>query len=326
MVLLALGCSLLGVGGQAQVWAGVQEVALEQLPGGLAPSEQWASKDQARQEAFVQALLQEALDVLPWTIGPARQRALGQALAKYSQSLVLSYCQEQYRRRPGLIRYQAQITVNTPGIKERLKDWGTFYTAAQSLRIGLHTKGLDADQGSRLSRWMLISGLKARQVDDPVLTVSHGRGLWRLGLETQGKDWDQSGVNLERAWSELWSRYFAQKSVQGRVVQSFVLRVSGYPTVQGVYGLDGRLRDMGKSIDQVQLDLVCLRPSGIKAEWELTVLDEQALAGSLSRFVAQRGLNFELLPLGPKDKDHEKRPAGLGSGPKAEGQKPGPRP
>ena len=282
------------IGGTATALAGMQQVVLEQNPADHSPREQWTTADKARNVAFVKAVVQEAEAIVPGRMDPAQRAAVRKELAGAARSLVLSYAGERYTRSPGRIRYQAEVAVNTPQLKARLKKWGTFYTAGNAVGFRLETQGLTEEQRREVSHWQAVSGVAPRSVDAPALQIVARDGLWRLELRTQGQRWSHSAPGVATAWQEVWSRYFAQSAIQARVVDRMRLEVSGWPTVEGVSGWSTLLGEWDASVDEAELVTMRLDEAGVQAWWVLRVLDAARLKQQVSRAASRQKLDFAL--------------------------------
>ncbi|MES9995047.1 hypothetical protein [Desulfovibrio aminophilus] len=244
----------------------------------------------ARQAAFVQAVNQAVLAILPARPGEAQQAKLQEYFQDRAQQYITGYQDVSAVQEPEGLRLTLNVEVNQTALRAVLNRCGAYATAGRPLAYDLRLLSpLTAEESRRLDDLAVMGGLERHAGVLPEFTLERGVGtLWKGTIrttETQLSDVHPDPVGL---WEKLWSRYFAgQSSVSAGSFTT--LRVSGWFSPDGAAEFDRVLRDFGAVQDVQMLDME-LATSGVAASWRFKVIDAEALEARLKEYLPSRGL------------------------------------
>ncbi|MCM0755851.1 hypothetical protein M7784_11415 [Desulfovibrio aminophilus] len=244
----------------------------------------------ARQGAFVQAVNQAVLALLPAAPGEAQQAKLREYFQDRAQQYVTGYQDVSAVQEPEGLRLTLNVEVNQSALRSMLRRCGAYYTAGHPLAYDLRLLSpLTAEESRRLDDLAVMGGLERHAGALPEFTLERGVGtLWKGTLrtpETQLSDTQPDPVGL---WEKLWNRYFAGQTTAA-AGNFTVLRVSGWFSPDGAAEFDRMLRAFG-AVQDVQMLGMELATSGVAASWRFKVVDAEALEARLKEYLPSRGL------------------------------------
>lgn len=255
-------------------------------------------RTRARNEAFARAVLQEAAEILPGSLSQERMELLLELLEPRAQSFVLSYTEEDVVQKNDRMSLILSVQINEWVLKDYLKAWGTYYTAAgKSWRYVLHTRSLQEEDRKELRKLEKLTGVQQTASGRPELLLKReGRkGKYVQGrLETAEKEWKVTDTELRAVWKGLWTRYFSQPEVRDRVIERVVLRIKGWDTSTGVQAFDSRLAQWGSMAEKPRLLDMRMHPGRIEGSWLLATVNARELRERLREYTEPRGLTFLL--------------------------------
>lgn len=249
----------------------------------------------ARSEAFVGAVWQEALDVLPGSLNEIRAARLRDYLEPMAERFVMSYSLLAAKRTEKGYAAEYEVAVNRDQLVKTLKELGTYYTVNRPIPYSLTVKGPASESWTRLSELQLVSGLDAVGRADLELILDYDGERWSGTLGTGDATWRAGGEDLDTVWGRLMAEYFGRRqSSGGEVVR---LEVAGWFASDGVQAFDEVLSGWNAAVAEARLVEVSLDPSSIGADWRVEALDTGLLEELMSEYAAGRGLSFTLTRL-----------------------------
>ena len=252
----------------------------------------------AKASALVQAVHSEATGILPASLNEARSQALQETLKPRADKFVFSYSEQERRLDNEKVQLTMSVGVNTQALKDYLKSWGVYYTAQGLLPCSVSLQGASGEDRHRVDRYMLVTGIKdSSQTPDCSLQVRQASSepkAWELRLSSPEKTLTRKGAELESVWHGLWSEYFSQPSVQKRLGQTFLARVSGWATSSEVQNFHSGLVDWGREVATAELQRVDIQPEGLSGTWLIRSMDRKAFESRIRRETSHSGLEVSL--------------------------------
>lgn len=265
------------------------------------------TREQAREAAFRNAVLAEALDLLPGALSVPRQELLRLYLLPRAADYVQSYAEAgSAQAGPGAAMaapgggsvLRLDVTVNRPALKRTLQRMGTYYTVRGAREYDLALGGGAGGALDEVARLQELSGLTVRRGATPLLTLSSDgpSAGWGGRLEQGGQTWAATGADLATVWFELWGHYFSGPGAGAGVVDQVPLTVRGWSSTDGVKAFDAELGSWDGLVESRSLVRVLLLPEGVAGVWTVRSLSPDALARKLEQTLPGRGLTWEGLP------------------------------
>jgi hypothetical protein len=256
--------------------------------------------------AFREAVLGEALDILPAEPAEDRLALLADYFSDKSDAYVLSYSElgrstaVSSGNGTGLMetegdRYLFDVDVNRAALKSELQALGIFYTLESSYFYDLRL-GENASAGwSDIGAMQRLSGLRVKSGSTPVLSLEKGQdGLWVGALKGSGREWRGMDKDLRALWVELWREFFARPEVETGLFESVEVSISGWFTPDGVRAFDDVLLSWDKAVESAVLISMGMTPTGISARWSVKSIDRMAFMDRLEAYLPSRGLSYGL--------------------------------
>lgn len=324
LLLIALAVLSLAVPVQARMATAIwNETPAPDLP----PEEQpLASRTQAREAAFADAVFAEALDVLRGNLNESRRLLLKEYLVSKSDDLVVSYSELGTESMPeGGMRLTVDVAVNKRALKHELKRIGVWYTVQEPLAYNPAYGTVAPDTWEKLGRMHLLFGLVPNSSAGISLSMDMVDDIWTMTLaasgsgSANGQDISQmngqarkaqqgrhvvsapppapitvQGGTFEDAWLGVWAKYFDAGTLEDLTADTVTLTVDGWFTSDGVEAFDRMLLEWDDVLDDANLMNVSMKPEGISASWRLRVSAAGELERKLSDYLPARGLSFTL--------------------------------
>jgi len=252
-----------------------------------------------QKEALSRAVLKEAERILAGTLPEARKKVIQEFLRRKVDDFVLSYSEQRYLEDEDTGALSLEVNVNTQSVKDELKKWGTYYTAAREWSYRLEVRGnLGTEKELRLADLESMSGLRReRDASGPVF-VLHPPGekgdRWEALLRRNGEQTVYLARSLDKLWLKTWSAFFSLREVQLRVERVMQLSASGWSTSTGVRHFHSLLQGWSTKLDQAILQSIHFEPKGIGATWAVYTLTPTELRSQLESYIPSRGLDFRL--------------------------------
>jgi hypothetical protein len=293
-VLLASFAFLLALGGE--VHADVHRVELKKEMDRGAKA---AFNATEQKEALAKAVLKEAEQILAGSLPKGRKRVIRDFLREKVDEFVLSYSEQQYveDENTGVLSIEAKV--NTHTVKDHLKKWGTYYTAAGEWDYRLEIRGeLDTDKELRLADLETMSGLRrARESVSPVFLLrppEEEGGRWESLLMQDGEESVYLAGSLDKLWLKTWSEFFSRKSVRMRVERKMRLTASGWSSSTGMRHFNTVLEGWSTKLDRAVIQSLEFNPGGLSGTWTVYTLTPAELRNELESYIPPRGLDFSL--------------------------------
>jgi len=252
-----------------------------------------------QREALAKAVLKEAEQILAGSLPKGRKQVIRDFLRDKVDEFVLSYSEQQYveEKNTGVLSIEANV--NTHTVKEHLKKWGTYYTAAGEWDYRLDVRGeLDTDKELRLADLETMSGLRReRESGGPVFLLrppEEEGGHWESLLMRDGEESVYLANNLDKLWLKTWSDFFSRKSVRMRVERKMRLTASGWTTSTGMRHFNSVLEGWSAKLDKAVIQSLEFAPGGLSGTWTVYTLTPAGLRNELESYIPSRGLNFSL--------------------------------
>lgn len=262
------------------------------------PSEEGMTSMQIRkkgtEEAFAQAVVDTAVEMLPATLSDDRIMLLREYFLDKAGGYVLGYKEISSLRQEQGLKLTMDVSVNRKALRTALQDMGVYYTASKPLPVTFRHQGeLDPDNLQKVRELIELTGLKRDlDVQPEFLLQREGEKLWRGRLIFEGRDWVAVKKDIPELWFALWKRYFSRQEMRESASSATRLRVSGWFTPDGAQDFDRVLQSWVSAVQEVQLVEMEMLPSGVAATWEIRVVNSGLLQARLDAFLPVRGLNF----------------------------------
>lgn len=294
MVLLASFVFLLALGGEVR--ADVHRVKLKKEMDRGAKA---AFNATEQKEALAKAVLKEAEQILAGSLPKGRKRVIRDFLQEEVEKFVLSYSEQRYVEEENTGVLSIEANVNTQTVKDYLKKWGTYYTAAGEWDYRLEIRGeLDTEKELRLADLETMSGMRReRESLGPVFVLrppEEEGGRWESLLIRGGEESIYLGGSLDKLWLRTWSDFFSRKSVRMRVERKMRLTASGWSTSTGMRHFNTVLQGWSTKLDRAVMQSLEFEPGGLSGTWTVYTLTPAELRSELESYIPSRGLDFSL--------------------------------
>lgn len=252
-------------------------------------------KERARDAAFVQACMQEATSILRHDLEPDRRDLLEDFLRPKAGQFVLSYSDRSFEKQGSEYVLRTMVNINAAELKRQLKSLGVYYTAETKWPYTLKTSGFGVEDLEHVLNLQLLTGLEP-QADAPLKLQLEKMGddYWRSVLIDDTSQWQGEGRNLEDAWYKVWGQFFSRAEVQSLMAQSFVLRIKGWTTTEGVAAFSALLHDWDGVVDLATIVTLEYKPDGLVGVWAVRTVDVGGLETRLTSYTRDRGLTYSL--------------------------------
>lgn len=259
-----------------------------------------ATREQARMKAFGQAVLEEAVDMLPGELTDARVVLLSEYLAPRANDYVLSYSVVSVEELELGKRLTVDVTVNRSALKKALKRLGIWFTITEPVSYNPQYGSIPGEVWEKLGRMHVLYGLTPNSSARLSLQMDLIGKEWRMKLTKADEDGnsivtaESVGDSFDEAWHAAWGRYFAGVSSARTGGPTVVLAVEGWFAPDGVEAFDRTLQGWEGVLDEANLVQVVMKAAGVSASWNLVVVNRTALESKLASALAGRGLAYEL--------------------------------
>ena len=251
------------------------------------------TKNEVQQKGFQQAVLLEALAMLPSQPDEARRILLKDHLDGEAREYVSSFSEA---GAAGADAALLDVTVNRGLLKKHLQELGVYYTVAAPRQYNLVLTGATPDAWDVLGRLQALSGLQVEAGAMPSLALEHvstAQGpMWQGVLHTDKADYPGQDKSLDVLWFALWKNYFSRPEIGDVAAQSVLLEVEGWYAPDGVDAFDRLLRGWDEAVFEAVLEGVTMRSSGIRAVWRVKIRSKEGLEQRLQEFLPSRNLTY----------------------------------
>lgn len=272
------------------------------------------ARQQALDRAMAEAVLQDALRVLPAPLSQPRAEALRRHLEPKSRELVLSYQETVAKPQPhpegqavpaptpSLASAQAtalefDIEVNRPALRTQLQNLGLLSGGARGyvLRLG---PGVAEGQLKALDELSLLMGLERVAAGSPApldITLEKlPQGYYKAVLR-QAAPGSQplaaDGSDLPGVWRNLFAMLFSGRDYRpGGAARP--LDISGWRAVDGVLDFDRLLASWDDCLQDVRLSSTLMADGGITGRWTARITNQARLSARLAETLPARGLKL----------------------------------
>ncbi len=272
------------------------------------------SRQQALDRAMAEAVLQDALRVLPAPLSPPRAEALRRHLEPKSRELVLSYQEAVTKTQPPAEGQAApapassattgpatalafDIEVNRPALRAQLQALGLLSGGARgyALRLG---PGVAEGQLRALDELNLLMGLERASAGSPApldITLEKlPQGYYKAVLRQAapgGQPLAADGSDLPAVWRNLFAMLFSGRDYRpGGAARP--LEISGWKAVDGVLDFDRLLASWDDCVQDARLASTLMADGGITGRWTARVTNPARLSARLAETLPARGLKL----------------------------------
>ncbi|MGE4299821.1 MAG: hypothetical protein AB7E47_17520 [Desulfovibrionaceae bacterium] len=251
------------------------------------------TKDETQLKGFQQAVLLEALAVLPVQPDEARRTLLTEYLDTVAKDFVSSFSEAGAAGKDAAL---LDVTVNRGLLKKRLQEIGVYYTVIEPRQYNLMLTGATPDAWDVLGRLQALSGLQVETGAMPSLSLEHvataDGPVWQGVLHTDKADYPGQDKSLDVLWFALWKHYFSRPELDNVAAQTVVLHVEGWYAPDGVDAFDRLLRGWDEAVFEAVLEGVSMRAAGLAATWRVKLRSKDALEQRLQDFLPSRNLTY----------------------------------
>jgi hypothetical protein len=252
-----------------------------------------------QRKALSRAVLKEAEQILAGTLPRARKKVIREFLRGNVDDFVLSYSEQQYLEDEATGVLSLEVSVNTQSVKEELKRWGTYYTAAREWSYRLEVRGkLGRKKELRLADLESMSGLRReRNALAPVFFLrppEKDGDRWEALLQQKGEETVYLAESLDGLWLKTWSDFFSRREVRLRVERVLRLSASGWSTSTGIRHFHSVLAGWSTKLDRAVLQSIRFEPEGLGGVWTVYTLTPTELRRQLESYLPPRRMDFRL--------------------------------
>ena len=272
-------------------WADARSVQAVWRHNATMPTESATAED-ARRQAFAEAVFQEALSLLPGPLPESRQVLLRDYLAPKAGEFVIGYSETGGGESPegGLVDLDVQV--NRRLLKRTLQQLGVYYTLTEPRLYHLELRGADVESWEALGKLQLLIGARVEYGAPTRLVLERFENVWQGRLETEGAAFSMEDEQLEKVWFALWGRLFSNMGTGFSATAASELRVKGWYATDGVDAFHRLLRSWDKEVESAELGGLTMRPTGIEAVWNVRTLNPRALRDRLDGYLSDRNLDY----------------------------------
>ncbi|MDD2219562.1 MAG: hypothetical protein PHS63_05695, partial [Desulfoplanes sp.] len=189
------------------------------------------------------------------------------------------------------------VSVNTPVLKEMLKDMGIFYTSLHRVSCALTLTGFQSEDWQHLEELQTLSGVDViyggNQPDAVTMQLNKvGENRWQGKLTAWDSDFTAQGRTLDVLWSELWKNYFSLPKVMSGIFSTVTFQVAGWYVTDGASYFEDILLSWDRLVEQATLLRLDMSDADFGGVWSVQTLDVQALRTRLEAFLKDRGLHL----------------------------------
>ena len=259
------------------------------------------SRESARMAAFGNAVVEEALEMLPGDITEARAELLREYLEPRASQFVLSYSVAGVETLEQGKRLTIDATLNKAALKRELKRIGIWFTVGERVTYNPQYTDVPPELWEQLGRMHILYGLSPDSSSPVTLNIAHADEQWKLLLVRKGgfleadqTIGDATETTFTDAWHRVWGRFFAGISAEQSGGPATTLNIEGWFTPDSVEAFDRKLQSWEHLLDEASLLHVTIQPAGVSARWSLNVINPQALRRQLDTTLASQGLAYTL--------------------------------
>ena len=258
------------------------------------------SRSVALQRVFVNAVFDEALEIIGYPITDVRQEELRKFLAPKAKTHVLSYRElgsthtaDGYGQ-----EMSVEVSVNRSSLTSVIKRLGFFNTKTAPVVYNPQYSGVQSETWEQLGRLHQLYGLRPDYNSSLILVMNTVGNKWELSLQGAGAPISAESKKLDEAWYSVWGQYFSQSSSPQPMgnAQRGVLQVRGWLFPDGVEAFDRVLRGWVGSAAGARLEAVVVQSDSVSARWVVESKNIDLVLSKLSEYVNGRGLTYEFQP------------------------------
>ncbi len=260
-------------------------------------------RQEAIELAFAQALLTEALRMVPGELDSQRAEALRDWLGERRNVFVSGYRDMKVGQEENGISVGLDVTVNRNALRNTLKGIGLFSTNGSKVKAEVRTSSEDQGDLAILDKLELIYGVESVKggADTAVVINKSGKKRWDGSLSVVGgESWTAYGPSLDTVWNKLWKKYFETVKTPESMNPHANLVVIGWFSPEGVREFGRVLKGWDAAVQEVELLEVEMKPTAVSANWSLEIADQWLLKSYLNDYLPQRGLSYTINGLGEK--------------------------
>lgn len=253
------------------------------------------NRNQALAQAFADAALAEALEILTPTPAPERSQALHAFLLHNSGSLIEHYTELDPVNTPDGTLLSAEVRVNPVALRELLKRCGIYYTPAGTVTYTLKIPETLAQNPALqpLPQLELLTGLQQAPNAPLQLSVQHDKKNFKLRLDGQGDINSASDADFALAWSKVWGGYFQRRSPTENA-SWFLIETRAWPNPDGIQQLSTLLESQKDVFPAVKMEGMNIGASGIEARWRVQTSNKTELERLVSSSVGE-GVEYSVI-------------------------------
>jgi hypothetical protein len=248
---------------------------------------------EARDKAFVRAIVQESLSMLQEDILPGRVQVLRDHFEESPRRFVQRFSEKNVKETPTGLTMSVDVTLNRKTLKKELQRIGVFYTADAPRAYSLDLSGGTAEDLEKLGRLQILTGVFVQSGVSPELTLEHGQdGLWKGWLSGNENLIMESSRNLDQVWFNLWSRHFSQGGAVDSLVSDVLLQAAGWESAEAARSFGESLKQWDKAVDSSWLLQISMDPDHVTAVWRIKTSRRQDLDVLLEESLSLRGISY----------------------------------
>jgi hypothetical protein len=259
-------------------------------------------RNQAMAEGFAEAVLGEAVAMLPAGIDEARQGLLKEYFITHSKPYIQGYkILGSQAMEAGLI-LRLDVRVNRKALRGGLNKMGFFQTAQSPLSAAVSwPEDLDEEGLLVLQNLVVLTGITPQTGEFPSLVVSPGpEKTFKGQIFFEGKEFRSINKDVTELWFDLWAHYFTRAEAVANRDMPHELSITGWFAPDAALEFDRVLLGWESVVQEARLVELDMQPVGVGATWEIRTLNEERLKTMLHAYLPERGLSFLLSRGGQK--------------------------
>ena len=267
-------------------------------------------KETARDEAFVEGVLQAAKGMLLEQPSMDRWAVFRQWIEPQATDLVLGYSELAYEKYPdtGEAMLELDVLVNEKLLKEKLKDIGLVYNFRESTKIVIRQQA-DEDIWPKLDKLQTLYGLEAVGAGGdssvPRLDLKKKAKVWHALLHCAGREMEAFGPELDEVFADLWPGYFRLPEVVAGTVATVRFTMGGWYVTSGVREFDREMKTWKSLVEDAALIRLDMGPVEQRGLWEVSTIRPAEFLVRVESYARDRGLEFSGFVPGGGDKEDD---------------------
>ncbi len=252
---------------------------------------------QALDEGFAQAVLDEAVKILPGELDETRRELFRQYLLPRAGAYVREYKVIYSQALEAGVILRLNVRVNQSVLRDGLVRMGFMETLAVPLPVTVERpEDLSEEEALALDNLLVLTNAIPQENAGFRFILSRGaENLYRGQLMTPDREWTALDKDMANLWFTLWAHHFNRAEVRSASSDRATLAVSGWFSPDGVLEFQRVVGGWDSVVRDVNLLDMDMESSGVGASWSFRIMDAEGLKRRLDAYLPERGLRYQIV-------------------------------